>query len=74
MCDCNDCEKLLQPYLDRVLSEAERAEAQEHLAECGYCARRYRFEADLRMFVRQAVDEPMPPELRERLADLRIAL
>ena len=74
MCDCNDCEKLLQPYLDRVLSEAERAEAQEHLAECGYCARRYRFEADLRMFVRQAVDEPMPPELRERLADLRIEL
>ena len=74
MCDCNDCEKLLQPYLDRVLNESERVEAEQHLDDCPYCRRRYRFEADLRMFVRHAVDEPMPPELRARLAALRIAL
>ena len=70
MCDCDDCEKLLQPYLDRVLDEAERAEAEEHLDRCSYCRRRYRFEEKLRMYVRQAADEPMPPELRERLAEL----
>lgn len=74
MCDCEGCEQLLQPYLDRELSEAERMEAEAHLAGCGYCMRRYRFEADLRRFVRQAASEPMTPELKARLAALRIAL
>jgi anti-sigma factor (TIGR02949 family) len=72
--DCEKCEELLQPYLDRELSDVERAEAEVHLAGCDYCRRRYRFEEDLRRFVRQAVDEPMPPELKQRLANLRIAL
>ncbi|MGH3103094.1 MAG: anti-sigma factor family protein [Gaiellaceae bacterium] len=75
MCDCDGCEQLLQPYLDRDLSDAERIEAEQHLDGCSYCARRYRFEAKLRRFVRQAVDdEPMPPELKARLAAMRIAL
>jgi anti-sigma factor (TIGR02949 family) len=72
--DCEKCEELLQPYLDRELSDVERAEAEVHLAGCDYCRRRYRFEDNLRRFVRQAVDEPMPPELKQRLANLRIAL
>ena len=74
MCDCDDCEKLLQPYLDRQLDERERAEAEEHLRGCPYCLRRYRFEEELRMFVRTATDEPMPPTLRDRLASLRTAI
>ena len=73
-CDCGKCEELLQPYLDRELSEAERIEAELHLDRCSYCRRRYRFEENLRRFVRQAADEPMPPDLKERLAALRIAL
>jgi mycothiol system anti-sigma-R factor len=72
--DCEKCEEALQPWLDRELSEAERVEAEAHLDRCGYCRRRYRFEVELRMFVRQAVSEEMPPELKERLAALRIAL
>lgn len=72
--DCETCEELLQPYLDRELDERERAEAERHLDACAYCRRRYRFEVELRRFVRQAVDEPMPVGLRERLAALRIAL
>ncbi len=71
---CAKCEELLQPYLDRVLSDAELAEAQMHLDGCDYCARRYRFEATLRQFVRLAAVEPMPPELKERLAALRTPL
>jgi anti-sigma factor (TIGR02949 family) len=74
MNDCEKCEELLQPYLDRELSEAERSQAEVHLDSCSYCRRRYRFEEDLRRFVRQAAAEPMPPELKERLAALRIAL
>jgi anti-sigma factor RsiW len=74
MNDCEKCEEMLQPWLDRELNEAERLEAEAHLADCGYCRRRYRFEEDLRRFVRQAAAEPMRTELKQRLASLRISL
>ena len=72
--DCDKCEQMMQPFLDRQLDEREYAEARRHLNGCSYCDRRYRFEEKLRVFVRQVVDEPMPPELKERLSQLRIAL
>jgi anti-sigma factor (TIGR02949 family) len=68
---CARCEELLQPFLDRVLVDEERALAERHLERCGYCAKRYRFEESLRRYVRSAWSEPMPPELKERLAALR---
>ena len=71
---CEECEKLLQPYLDRELSDSERAEAEAHLDECSYCRKRYRFEEALRKFVRQAAVEEMPPALKQKLADLRTPL
>jgi anti-sigma factor (TIGR02949 family) len=71
---CEQCEQLLQPYLDRELSEEERLEAERHLDQCGYCRKRYRFEVELRRFVRQAVVEEMPPELKVKLAALRTPL
>ena len=74
MCDCDDCEQWMQPYMDRVLTDAERREAEVHLNECSYCRKRYRFESNLRQFVRQAVVEPMPAELKQKLAALRTPL
>ena len=75
MCECGRCEQLLQSFLDRQLDEWERAEAEEHLARCSYCRRRYVFEEKLRMYVRQSVvDEPMRPELKLKLAALRVEL
>jgi mycothiol system anti-sigma-R factor len=71
---CEKCEEMLQPYLDRELNEAERGEAESHLYQCGYCSKRYRFEEDLRRFVRRACDEPMPAELKAKLASLRTPL
>ena len=71
---CAKCEEMPQPYLDRELTDAERAEAEEHLDGCDYCRKRYRFEEQLRRFVRQAVVEPMPPELKTKLAELRTPL
>lgn len=70
-CGCGKCEELLQPYLDRELTDAEQTEAARHLEACGYCARRYRFEASLRRYVRKCCDEPMPNELRQRLLSRR---
>lgn len=71
---CQMCEEMLQPYLDRDLSEEERAEAEAHLESCSYCRKRYRFEENLRRYVRQAVAEPMPAELKQKLAELRTPL
>ncbi len=71
---CARCEELLQPFLDRELDEVERAAAERHLDDCDYCRRRYRFEEHLRRFVRQAASEEMAPELKQKLAALRIPL
>jgi anti-sigma factor (TIGR02949 family) len=70
---CEKCEERLQPYLDRELSEAERQEAEAHLAECEYCGKRYRFEISLRRYVRSCCSEEMPAELKAKLANLRLA-
>jgi anti-sigma factor (TIGR02949 family) len=71
---CAKCEELLQPYLDRDLTDAERAEAELHLDSCSYCRKRYHFEEALRRFVRQASVEEMPPDLKQKLAELRTPL
>jgi len=71
---CAHCEEMMQPYLDHILTEQERVEAEAHLDECDWCRRRYRFEESLRVYVRQAVNEPMPAELKRKLAALRIPL
>jgi mycothiol system anti-sigma-R factor len=71
---CGKCEEVLQPFLDRELNEDERALAEAHLDQCAYCRKRYRFEEHLRQFVRQAVIEPMPVELKQKLAELRTPL
>jgi anti-sigma factor (TIGR02949 family) len=71
---CEHCEEILQPFLDRELTEEEHHVAEVHLEECGYCRKRYRFEASLRRYVRQAWAEGMPPELKEKLSALRTPL
>ncbi len=71
---CAKCEEVMQPFLDRILDDTERAEAERHLDKCGYCARRYRFEESLRRFVRHAAVESMPPALKQKLAALRTPL
>jgi hypothetical protein len=65
---------MMQPYLDHILSEEERIEAEHHLDGCEWCRRRYRFEESLRVYVRQVVTEPMPAELKAKLSALRIEL
>ena len=71
---CAHCEEMMQPYLDHVLTDAERAEAESHLDDCELCRRRYRFEESLRVYVRQATTEQMRPELRQKLSALKIPL
>jgi anti-sigma factor RsiW len=65
---------VLQPYLDRDLTDDERKVAEGHLQDCKYCRKRYKFEEELRRFVRQAAVEPMEPALKQRLSELRLEL
>jgi hypothetical protein len=71
---CEKCEEMMQPFMDGALSDAEVEEAQRHLADCSWCAKRYRFEERLRHYVRVAVTEPISPELKAKLAALRTPL
>jgi anti-sigma factor (TIGR02949 family) len=71
---CAHCEEMMQPYLDHILSEEERVEAEQHLDGCDWCRRRYRFEESLRVYVRQVVTEPMPADLKAKLSSLRLEL
>jgi anti-sigma factor (TIGR02949 family) len=70
-CGCGDCEEMMQPYLDGTLSDDQVKEAREHLERCPPCDRRYRFEVTLRHYVRVAASEPIPAELKAKLAGLR---
>jgi anti-sigma factor (TIGR02949 family) len=71
---CAHCEEMMQPYLDHVLTDQEMAAAEAHLDGCEQCRRRYKFEESLRVYVRKAATEQMRPELRQKLAALRIPL
>jgi len=68
---CEQCEELLQGYLDRELTVAEVSVAELHLDGCDYCRRRYRFEEHLRRYVRLTAAERIPPGLMEKLEQLR---
>jgi anti-sigma factor (TIGR02949 family) len=70
---CDWCEEVLQPFLDRELTDDEMREAEAHLDGCSYCRKRYRFEESLRRYVRQSV-EPMPLEMKQKLSNLRLEL
>jgi anti-sigma factor (TIGR02949 family) len=71
---CRECEEMMQPFLDRVLDEAEHAEAEGHLDGCSYCRKRYRFESSLRRYVRHTCAEQMDPALKAKLVALRTPL
>jgi hypothetical protein len=71
---CARCEELLQPFLDRELTVDEQALAEQHLERCLHCRKRYTFEVSLRRYVRLVADEPMSPELKQKLLSLRTPL
>ena len=68
---CREAERRLQEYVDRSLTAAEIARIEEHLAICERCANCYRFETEVRTYVREAcAAEPCPETLKLRLRSL----
>jgi mycothiol system anti-sigma-R factor len=64
---CEDMDKLLQPFLDRELSENELQQVQAHLDACPPCVRVFHLEVSLRRVVRRACSESAPQSLRARI-------
>ncbi len=44
---CQECIDKLHPFLDRELTNAERAEVERHLEYCGECADAFQFESGI---------------------------
>ena len=69
--NCRECVDRLDQLVDRELSEQEMEEAKLHLANCGGCSNRYRFQTELKRVVRVCCyGDRAPAELRERLERL----
>jgi anti-sigma factor RsiW len=62
MLSCQECERYLPVFLDHALEVKESLDVQAHLQSCLACHDRAAGERRLRIFVRQFLDVPPPPE------------
>ena len=68
MINCRDCEKALNPFIDRELSDEDVVQVRSHLEACGGCLHLYQFEESLRRLVRvKCQEQSAPATLRERI-------
>ena len=66
---CEDAFRRLDDYVDRTLSDSERARVEEHLEQCEACAREYTFENTFVREVRGKLRRIMAPrDLLERIS------
>ena len=69
--DCKEAMHRVYQYLDRELSEDERALVERHLAHCPPCADLYQFEGNVLTFVGTRCRQTAAPEdLRNRVRRL----
>jgi len=71
MLSCQECERYIPVFLDHALEVKESLDVQAHLQSCLSCHDRAESERRLRMFVRQFLDVPPPPEELKRAIILR---
>ena len=65
---CREVYASVFPYLDRELSDVERADVDRHIAACPGCEAHFAFDGTVLHFVRQRVPRPpMQMDLQERL-------
>ena len=65
---CQEAVERLYYFLDGELTIERRAVIQRHLDACSDCIEAYEFEAELRIAVARGCREPVPEELRIRIA------
>ena len=65
-----DCSEVLERvffFIDHELEQADEAEIQHHLDECGPCLQKYDLERTVKMLVRRSCTERAPAPLREKV-------
>ena len=68
--DCEQALRLILEYVDRELSDPQRAAMQAHLRTCKGCFSRMHFERRLKERICELRDEPVPWQLHRRIKDL----
>ncbi|MDP9443422.1 MAG: mycothiol system anti-sigma-R factor [Actinomycetota bacterium] len=66
----DDCAEVLQRmflFLDREIADADSAQIQRHLDECGPCLAKYNLEQAVKALVARSCREQAPQRLRDRL-------
>jgi anti-sigma factor (TIGR02949 family) len=67
---CEDALRVLAEHLDRELDGATSSQVERHLATCRSCWSRAEFEKRLRSAIAGLGQEPVPPELADRVGRL----
>ena len=65
--DCADFLERIVYFLDNELDQADCAEIQHHLDECGPCLARYDLERTVKTLVARSCSEVAPEGLRQRV-------
>jgi anti-sigma factor (TIGR02949 family) len=67
MLPCDQVIARLWEYVDGELTEARAEEVRAHLEVCSRCFPQYDFQRAYRVFLRRCAEQPVPPELRQRV-------
>ena len=70
MIDCTSAVRRLWNYIELELPAPEREEMEEHLAFCRKCCGEVEFAEELRTFLKDTADPPLPAEIATRLTEL----
>jgi len=65
-----DCSEVLERvffFIDNEMAQADQAEIQHHLEECGPCLQKYDLERTVKGLVARSCAEHAPPGLRDRV-------
>ena len=65
--DCSEILERVFVFIDNELEEADCAQIQQHLDECGPCLREYDLESKVKALVKKSCSEHAPETLRERV-------
>jgi mycothiol system anti-sigma-R factor len=65
--DCLDALERVAFFIDRELAEADCAQIQKHLDDCGPCLDLYDLERAVKALVARSCSEHAPDDLRERV-------
>ncbi len=65
--DCSEILERVFSFIDNELDEANCAQIQQHLDECGPCLREYDLESTVKALVKKSCAEHAPETLRDKV-------